>query len=293
MDFGQDDVQLKGWAVEARVYAEDPFRNFLPSIGRLSRYQQPEESRHVRVDTGIVEGSEVSMFYDPMIAKLIGAGDTREEALDSLADALDAYYIRGVNHNIGFLNALIAHPKVRAGDMSTNFIAQEYPDGFHPQDVPQADPMQPIAVAALVHYMRAERAASTNGVFQGISSEWVVIADKQHYAIYIARDEDGYAVTYEDTVYRVRSDWQPGDALVHATINGKHLCVQVDADGPGYRLYHRGRGGAGAGRNAPYRRADPTHDREDAAGHGQVSPLADARPARAPACQRRRRGESR
>ncbi len=127
----QDDVKLTGWAMEARVYAEDPFRNFLPSIGRLVHYQPPTETDTVRVDTGIEEGSEVSMFYDPMIAKLVTYGENRDEAIDNMNDALDAYYIRGVSHNISFLNALIAHPRFVEGRLTTNFIAEEYPDGFH------------------------------------------------------------------------------------------------------------------------------------------------------------------
>ena len=134
----QKDVKIDGWALEARVYAEDPFRNFLPSIGRLVRCQPPAESDHVRVDTGIEEGSEVSMYYDPMIAKLITSGRTRDEAIDRMADALDAYHIRGVSHNISFLNALVSHPRFREGRLSTNFIAEEYPNGFHAADVPQA-----------------------------------------------------------------------------------------------------------------------------------------------------------
>src|SRR5690606_14622068 len=122
LPFTQDDVTLKGWAVESRVYAEDPFRNFMPSIGRLTHYAPPSESATVRVDTGVYEGGEVSMYYDPMIAKLITYGKDRGEAIDNMVDALDAYYIRGVNHNISFLNALMVHPRFRAGELTTNFI---------------------------------------------------------------------------------------------------------------------------------------------------------------------------
>ena len=123
----QKDVQLNGWAIETRVYAEDPFRNFMPSIGRLSRYLPPGRNDNVRVDTGIEEGSEVSMYYDPMIAKLITYGETRDEALEHMGEALDAYYIRGVSHNISFLNALIAHPRFIEGDMTTNFHCRGIP----------------------------------------------------------------------------------------------------------------------------------------------------------------------
>ena len=126
----QSDVKIDGWAVEARIYAEDPSRRFLPSIGRLKKCIPPEEDANVRVDTGIIEGSEVSMFYDPMIAKLTAHGSTREEAINFLSDALDAYYIRGLSHNISFLNALIRHPRFREGRLTTNFISEEFPDGF-------------------------------------------------------------------------------------------------------------------------------------------------------------------
>ena len=147
----QKDVKLTGWAVETRVYAEDPFRNFMPSIGRLVRYIPPEETDNVRVDTGIEEGSEVSMYYDPMIAKLVTYGEDRDEALEHMGDALDAYYIRGVSHNISFLNALIAHPRFIEGRLTTNFIAEEYPDGFHAADVPQDDPALAIVIAGAIN----------------------------------------------------------------------------------------------------------------------------------------------
>ncbi len=244
LPIGQDDVRLKGWAIEARVYAEDPFRNFLPSIGRLARYRAPLESDHVRVDTGIVEGSEVSMFYDPMIAKLVTYGANRNEAIDYMADALDAYYIRGVSHNISFLNALISHPRFRAGRLTTNFIAEEYPDGFHPGDVPQVDPMLPIAIATVVHRRHVDRGAQISGQTRRferhIADDWVVIVNNEHYPVSVTTVEHGLEVTYEDAIYRVRSDWRIGDPLVVAEVNGKLVTVQVDIRGPGYRVFHRG-----------------------------------------------------
>lgn len=241
LDFSQDDIKLTGWALEARVYAEDPFRNFLPSIGRLVDYQPPEESEHVRVDSGIVEGSEVSMYYDPMIAKLCTYGETRDEAIEHMGQALDSYYIRGVSHNISFLNALIAHPRFGEGRLTTNFIAEEYPDGFHAHDVPQADPMIPVALATLTHFRQEERLASIASPPRAPANEWVVIADKAHYPVYIAHDEDGYAVTYENKVYRVRSESQLGDRVIRATVNGAPVVMQVDPQNAGLRLSHRGR----------------------------------------------------
>jgi propionyl-CoA carboxylase alpha chain len=130
LGFTQDDIKLTGWALEARIYAEDPFRNFLPSIGRLVRYREPEASGHVRVDSGVTEGGEISIHYDPMIAKLCTYGASRTEAIGHMRRALDDYYIRGVNHNIPFLAALMAHPRFVKGDLTTGFIAEEYRSGF-------------------------------------------------------------------------------------------------------------------------------------------------------------------
>ncbi len=127
LPLSQADVRLEGWAIEARVYAEDPFRGFLPSVGRLVRYLPPPESSSVRVDTGVYEGGEVSMHYDPMIAKLITYGATRKESIEHMREALNEFYIRGVSHNISFLAALIEHPRFREGRLSTNLIAEEYP----------------------------------------------------------------------------------------------------------------------------------------------------------------------
>ena len=182
LPIAQDDVTLTGWAIESRVYAEDPFRNFMPSIGRLVHYIAPPASDTIRVDTGIKEGSEVSMFYDPMIAKLITYGDTRDEAIEEMHNALDQYYIRGVSHNISFLNALIAHPRFRSGELTTNFIAEEYPDGFHASDTVPTDPMLPVAVAAAVHRAYVDRASEISNQLEVheriINDQFVVCVDK-------------------------------------------------------------------------------------------------------------------
>ncbi|HEX7035227.1 MAG TPA: acetyl/propionyl/methylcrotonyl-CoA carboxylase subunit alpha [Pseudomonadales bacterium] len=240
----QEDVRLKGWAIEARVYAEDPFRNFLPSIGRLVHYRPPAESPAVRVDTGIEEGSEVSMFYDPMIAKLITYGENRPQAIARMADALDAYYIRGVSHNISFLNALILHPRFAEGRLSTNFIAEEYPDGFHPADVPQPDPIIPVAIAAVVHKRHVDRSDDLTGQIRRFArkrrDDWVVIANGTHYPVTVRAVEHGYEVLQDEAVYRVQTDWRFGEPLVNAEVNGKAVTVQIDKHRAGYRLFHRG-----------------------------------------------------
>ena len=244
LSLAQEDVTLTGWAMETRVYAEDPFRNFLPSIGRLSRYQPPEETETVRVDTGIEEGSEVSMFYDPMIAKLVTYSDNREAAIDKMADALDAYYIRGVNHNISFLNALILHPRFREGRLTTNFIAEEYPDGFHATDVPQADPLVPVVVAATVHAKTQARARQISGQTHRFepttNDQWVVVANQTPYAVTVLAVEHGFEVTHEGDVYQVRTEWRLGQAQVKAEINGQVTTVQLDRDGDGFRAFYRG-----------------------------------------------------
>ncbi|MCZ6460311.1 MAG: acetyl/propionyl/methylcrotonyl-CoA carboxylase subunit alpha [Gammaproteobacteria bacterium] len=240
----QKDVKLQGWALEARVYAEDPFRNFLPSIGRLVHYQPPEENDHVRVDSGFEEGSEISMYYDPMIAKLITYGENREQAIERMGDALDAYYIRGVNHNISFLNALIAHPRFKEGRLTTNFIAEEYPDGFQPSHVPQDDPILPVAIAAVVHRIRLARDEQISGQTRRFEpmqrDDWVVIANRVHYPVKVVAVAHGFEVHHEDSIYRITTDWKMGNAIVEAEVNNVPVALQLDRANAGYRLYHRG-----------------------------------------------------
>jgi propionyl-CoA carboxylase alpha chain len=240
----QDDVRLNGWALEARVYAEDPFRDFLPSIGRLVRYRPPVEGPTVRVDTGIEEGSEVSMFYDPIIAKLVTHGDSRDAAIAAMNDALDAYLIRGVSHNIGFLNALIAHPRFRAGMLTTNFIAEEYPDGFHAADVPRKDPILAVAAAAAIHRGYLDRAARISGQLSGhereVREDYVVIIGQDYHPVSVGLLDGGYEVRVGDETLRIITDWRPGQALVKAQIDDRSVCFQLDDARPRYRLTRRG-----------------------------------------------------
>ena len=240
----QKDVVLNGWAIESRVYAEDPFRNFMPSIGRLVRYQAPSDTGGTRIDTGIEEGSEVSMFYDPMIAKLITYGDDRAQALSRMGDALDAYYIRGVSHNISFLNAVIAHPRFIAGELSTSFIADEYPDGFRASDVPADDPVLRVAVAGAIHQRHTVRAAQLSGQMANhkrmVGEEWTVIIDNEHWPIRVESTEGGFEIVQGESAYRIITDWEIGDPLFRADVNGRQVCFQVDGVGAAYRLFHRG-----------------------------------------------------
>jgi len=244
LGLAQDDVKLTGWSIEARVYAEDPFRNFMPSIGRLVEYQAPTESETVRVDTGIEEGSEVSMFYDPLIAKLITYGETREQAVENMNDALDSYYIRGVSHNISFLNALLAHPRFREGRLTTNFIAEEYPDGFHAADVPHDEPQLLIAIAAAVHRGLMDRAARLDGQLPNhertVGNDFVVITNHEHHPVQAVRVENGFEVNVGEKTYRIHSDWRIGMPLVKAEINNRPMCFQFNRVDLYYRLSHRG-----------------------------------------------------
>ena len=239
----QEDVTLKGWAMETRVYSEDPFRNFLPSIGRLV-YYDPPEGENVRVDTGVYEGGEVSMFYDPMIAKLITYGENRQVAIDRMCQALDEYYIQGVQHNISFLNALMVHPRFREGRLTTNFIAEEYPDGFNSAHVPQEDPAKSIIVAACVHRGFTDRAAQLSGQMPGheriVADDWVVVVGGEPHHINIVRTADGYRAQFEGGAYDVVTDWVMGQPLFKAALNGEAVCFQVARQRIWYHLMHRG-----------------------------------------------------
>ena len=240
----QDDVRQNGWAVESRVYAEDPSRNFLPAIGRLVRCQPPVESARVRVDTGIEEGSEVSMFYDPMIAKLATWGESREAAIETMGEALDAYYIRGVNHNISFLGAVIAHERFRAGRLTTHFIDEEFPDGFQADSLPAGSADVPVLAAAVVHQTRTARAAEISGqtrrFARSANPDWVVVINKAPHPVRVRAIDNGFTVRVGDADHQVATQWRPGEPLFRARIDGVPVLAQVDVEGTGYKLFHRG-----------------------------------------------------
>ena len=243
LSLAQSDVTLTGWAMESRVYAEDPFRNFMPSIGRLSGYREPE-GEGVRVDSGVYEGGEVSMHYDPMISKLITYGDNREAAIDLMVDALDAYYIRGVNHNISFLNALMVHPRFVAGELTTNFIEEEFPEGFNADLVPQNNPHIAVVVAAAVHQEYRERSSQISGQSEGheyqVPDQWVVIAGAEETPVSMSLTLSGFLVSVGNDDYSVVTDWALGEPLFEAQINGQQVTVQVERSGSGYKLFYRG-----------------------------------------------------
>jgi len=240
----QADVGINGWAIESRVYAEDPFRNFLPSIGRLVYYRPPGDDDHVRVDTGVFEGGEVSMYYDPMIAKLITWGASREEATSHMRSALDRFLIRGVSCNLSFLSALMVHPRFVEGNMSTNMIGEEYPDGFHPADMPHQDPTIIICVAASMLRAYRDRAARIDGQLSGhercVPSDWVVVMNNEHHPVSVVPTPGGHDVEYDGKTYTVLSNWEFGQLIFSGTINGEQIFLQVERNNHTYRLFHGG-----------------------------------------------------
>jgi propionyl-CoA carboxylase alpha chain len=244
LTIAQKDVKLQGWAVEARVYAEDPARNFLPSIGRLTRYIAPGAMAGVRVDTGVYEGGEISMYYDPMIAKLVGFGKDRNEAIDRCAAALDAYCVRGVNHNIGFLSAIMAHPRFRAGRLSTGFIAEEFPDGFRGRDPGPELRTHLVAIAALLERRAAEVETGISGQLPGhearVPDVFSVALNGAATLVAIKRDGENYALHLDDATVVVSSNWRPGSPIFSGLIGAEPIVAQVDRTGPRWRIVHAG-----------------------------------------------------
>ena len=250
LPFKQQDVKLNGWAVESRVYAEDPFRSFLPSIGRLVKYRPPAEGTHdgitVRNDTGVFEGGEISMFYDPMIAKLVTHAPTRKEAIAAQAEALDSFYIDGIQHNIPFLTALMQHPRWQEGALSTGFIAEEFPDGFKARE-PEGEALHVIgAVAAVIdHENNARRRAITNqmaGQPVHFARRRIIKVSDVALPIEVEGSEGSYKVAFPDSgsELELKSDWRPGEPVWTGTLGGKSIAVQVRPILNGVNLAYRG-----------------------------------------------------
>ncbi|MFN3549887.1 MAG: acetyl-CoA carboxylase biotin carboxylase subunit [Mesorhizobium sp.] len=236
----QDDVKLDGWAVESRLYAEDPYRNFLPSIGRLTRYRPPMEGRFgeivIRNDTGVTEGAEISMYYDPMIAKLCTWAPTRTQAIDAMSDALDSFVVDGIEHNIPFLAALMQHPRWREGRLSTGFIAEEYPHGFEPI-VPSREDKQVLASLALaVELLRKDRLdrlpgrlAPHSGV---LKPDWVVRIGDDYLHMRVTDGMISIPLEMDVVVdgapaITVASDWRPGEPVWKGTVGGRQVSAQL------------------------------------------------------------------
>ena len=247
----QSDVKFDGWAVESRVYAEDPYRNFLPSTGRLTRYRPPQEQTAngvtVRNDTGVYEGGEISLYYDPMIAKLVTHAPTRAAAIAAQSDALDAFVIDGIRHNIPFLAALMAHPRWQAGKLSTGFIAEEFPGGFH-AGAPQGEIAKVLAaVAAAIDHVLGERKRRISGQLGGKTvtreSERAVWLGEEEIRLTVKRENGVIEVRFHDgraRASRVVSDWRPGAPVWNGTVDGHPATVQVRAIPNGFALSYRG-----------------------------------------------------
>ena len=245
----QADVKLNGWAVECRLYAEDPYRGFLPSTGRLTRYRPPAEisarDHAVRNDTGVFEGSEISMDYDPMIAKLCTWAPDRARAIGRMRTALDAFEIEGIGHNLPFLSAVMDHPTFVAGDMTTAFIAEEYPQGFEGVSLPD-DQLRRVAGAAAAMYRVAEiRRTRVSGRMDNherkIGADWVVSLQGVEFPVVIEADRQGASVSLDGGVkMRVESDWVPGDSLAVLDIDGAETVMKVGKVPNGFRIRLRG-----------------------------------------------------
>ena len=253
LGFRQEDVTLTGWAIENRVYAEDPYRGFLPSTGRLVRYRTPPGrapdapagTPYTRVDDGVAEGGEVSIFYDPMIAKLVTWAPTRDGAIDRQIAALDRFELDGLSHNIDFLSALMQHPRFREGRLTTGFIAEEYPDGFHGAPASDALIRQLAAIAAMVDGEHQARAATISGQLNGgrpASPDRVVRIDGRQFEVAIDGFEGGLSVTVGDAPAAVvlEGSWRPGQALFEGSVDGEPIAVRVARRGRRWKLTARG-----------------------------------------------------
>ena len=265
----QDDVKLNGWAIESRLYAEDPFRNFLPSIGRLTRYCPPAEvaggpllesgnwpdlmvgsmaggpNHAVRNDTGVFEGGEISMFYDPMIAKLCTWAPDRSAALEEMRSALDAFELEGIGHNLPFLSAVMDHPKFISGDMTTAFIAEEYPDGFVGVTLPENQLREVAACAAAMHRVDEIRQTRVSGRMDNherkVGATWNVALGGQDFTVMIDPRQGGATVEFDDGIeVDVEGDWTPGDTLALMIVDSTPIALKVDKITSGFRLRSRG-----------------------------------------------------
>ena len=250
--FKQADVKLDGWSMECRINADDPFRNFLPSTGRLVKYRPPESINGVRVDTGVYEGGEIPMYYDSMIAKLIVHGKDRAEAIEKMRAALNDFVIRGIHSNIPFQAALLQHPRFVNGDFTTGFIAEEYPEGFKKDSVQPADPKRLAALAAFMRYRYLEHIKMIDGQLAGhemvIAKKFVVVTGKKtgsmidpyEEAVRIELKDGIYSVYIDDadgvSRYDIESDWRPGQLALHAMIN-RTSKITAQVERKGVRLY--------------------------------------------------------
>lgn len=245
LPFKQSDVQLNGWALETRIYAEDPYRNFLPSTGRLTQYKSPEDLDGIRIDTGVFEGSEISMFYDPMISKLISYGKNREDAIEKMALALDRYRIRGVNHNIDFLSALMSHDRFKSGELTTAFIDEEFPKGFNGVEVTQKDKETLYAIVIGFEMKRRARNANITGQVklprragskQDRYTRLIIIDGDQKTDAKAQLKNGNCVVDINKKKYDLNGNFEPGTYIFEGQVNKKRMVLQVDYDGSKYSI---------------------------------------------------------
>ena len=254
LGFKQRSVRLKGWAMESRVYAEDPSRNFLPSIGRLSEYKDPAEidssKKNIRVDTGVEEGSEISMFYDPMISKLCAYGTNRKQAISKMGEALNEFYVKGVSHNINFLSSVFCHQRFIRGRISTNFIAEEYPEGHNPFDVINKDKKLLAVIACFLHRRVIERFSTISGqvdnIKTAIDNDWSIITKRKRYRAKILgsiNKDSGLVIALNKQKFSIISGWQFGDRIFRTKYNGAKISVKVEVGSNNtYSLIYNGSG---------------------------------------------------
>lgn len=240
----QNDIKLNGWAFEARICAEDPSRGFLPSSGRILEYREPPKSPHIRVDSGVSNGGEISMFYDPMIAKLCTHGNTREEAIKQMSLALSTFVLQGISHNITFLEAIINHQKFIDGNIHTGFIEEEYPDGFSGAKLTSDITMVFLASAVFASLTEQKRMSSVDDQItdqaRKIGTRWIVRIDNTHYPVMTKEVEDGYNIRNDVNRINIRSNWNLGSHLLVAKVNQLKVNVKIENILTGYKLTHKG-----------------------------------------------------
>ena len=249
LSIAQKDVKLTGWAMESRLYAEDPYRNFLPSIGRLTRYRPPAEIQNknfiVRNDTGVYEGGEISMYYDPMIAKLCTWAPNRAEAIEQMRIALDRFEVEGIGHNLPFLSAVMDHKKFVSGNITTAFIAEEFSEGFSGVDLNNDKIKHLAACAAAMNRVAEIRRTKVSGRMDNherrVGDDWVVQIDGKVFPVFVSADTAGANVKFEDgTSIRVSGDWQPGKKLANMSANDNKLIIKIGKLTGGFRMRTRG-----------------------------------------------------
>ena len=249
LSIAQKDVKLTGWAMESRLYAEDPYRNFLPSIGRLTRYRPPAEIKNenfiVRNDTGVYEGGEISMYYDPMIAKLCTWAPNRAEAIEQMRIALDRFEVEGIGHNLPFLSAVMDHEKFVSGNITTAFIAEEFSEGFNGVDLNNDKIKHLAACAAAMNRVAEIRRTKVSGRMDNherrVGDDWVVQIDGKVFPVSVSADTAGANVLFEDgTSIRVCGDWQPGKKIANMSANDNKLVIKIGKLTGGFRMRTRG-----------------------------------------------------